>query len=434
MLQQFKEHLTRNFPLLTDKKVLLAVSGGLDSMVLLHLFEQSNIEFSVAHCNFQLRDKESDGDENFVIDYCNSKGVAIFVQRFNTKQFAKDQKLSTQIAARELRYAWLSELLTVHQMDYLVTAHHLDDEVETFLINFIRGTGLEGLQGIPKQNEKVIRPLLPFSRFQILEYATKNSVIWREDSSNATDAYVRNQLRHQIIPVFKEVNPSFLQSFQNTIDYLKDTQTLVDDAVRIVYKKTVQDFEDKKVILLPELLQLPNYKAYLYQWLKPLGFTAWEDIYELVNASSGKQIFSESYRLIKDRTTLLITPNCERNTSYYWIQETASQIQVPILLSFINVNTISQINQNIIYIDNNTLKFPLLLRKWQEGDYFYPLGMGGKKKVSKYFKDEKFTLIDKENTWLLCSDNQIVWIVGKRQDERFKVHPTTTNILKIELQ
>ncbi|HTO35584.1 MAG TPA: tRNA lysidine(34) synthetase TilS, partial [Flavobacterium sp.] len=230
MLQQFQNHLNQNFPFLKEKKLLLAVSGGLDSMVLADLFFKSNLKFSVAHCNFQLRKKESDEDEWFVKDFCQSHDIEGFYQKFDTQKFAEDTKLSIQLAARKLRYDWFNELLKKEGFDFVLTAHHLDDDIETFLINFVRGTGLEGLTGIPQQHEKVLRPLLIFARSEIENYAQENKVSWREDRSNVSDKYMRNKIRQQVVPILKDLNPGFLQSFQNTQKHLKQSQSLVEDA------------------------------------------------------------------------------------------------------------------------------------------------------------------------------------------------------------
>ena len=413
--------------------MLIAVSGGLDSMVLLDLISKTNIEFAVAHCNFQLRGDESEGDENFVKSYCNENSIQGFFQKFDTKQFAEDEKVSIQVAARKLRYEWFYELLANKNLDFVATAHHLDDQLETFLIHFSRGTGLDGLTGIPSQNDKIIRPLLTFSRAEIETFANENNLKWREDSSNASDKYVRNKIRHQVVPILKELNPSFLDSFENTLQNLNQAQSLVEDASRIVYRKVVKDVDNQKKIDLNELLQLPNYQAYLYQWLMPFGFSAWQDIYNLVEAQSGKQIFSEHFRLLKDRETLIIEPKSVKISDDFFIQENQSQLNFPLKLRFNSVSNISISDSKTIFVDADALKFPLKLRKWQEGDYFYPFGMTGKKKLSKFFKDEKFSLIEKENTWLLCSENQIVWLVGKRMDDRFKLTENTQTILKLEL-
>ncbi|MFC4817099.1 tRNA lysidine(34) synthetase TilS [Flavobacterium sp. GCM10023249] len=434
MLQNLQNHIQKNLPFLSGKKLLLAVSGGIDSIVLTDLLLQLDFKIGVAHCNFQLRAEESDQDFSFVKDFCKKNNISFFGTHFDTAHYAEMNKLSIQLAARKLRYEWFDELLNTEGFDYLLTAHHADDSIETFLINLTRGTGLDGLTGIPQQNDKIIRPLLHFSRETIEKYAKENNIQWREDSSNASDKYVRNKIRHAVIPILKELNPSFLASFQNTIENLQQTQSLAFDATELMYAKIVSEEGNEKKIDLEKLLELDNYKAYLYQWLQPFGFTAWNDIYDLTKAQSGKQIFSENYFLLKDRTTLILSEIKKNNDSIFLIDEDSSGIVYPIKMHFSDQNHISNAGTNTIFVDKLSLKFPLTLRKWQDGDYFYPAGMSGKKKVSKYFKDEKFSLLDKENTWLLCSDNQIVWIVNHRADQRFTVTNNTQHIIKIELQ
>ena len=435
MLSKLQNHIDKNLPFLKGKKLLLAVSGGIDSMVLLHLLKQLHFDISAAHCNFKLRGEESGGDENFVKSVCSDSEIKLYVNHFNTEEYADLHKQSIQVSARKLRYDWFDELLENEGFDYLLTAHHLDDSAETFLINFTRGTGLEGLTGIPERNAKIVRPLLNFSREEIENYAKDTAIQWREDSSNASDKYLRNKLRHDILPVLKELNPGFLSSFQQTLENLQQAQSMVDDASRIVYRKVVEDVANQKRIRLKELKILPNYQAYLYQWLKPFGFTAWNDIYDLVEAQSGKQIFSGKYRLLKDREVLILEALSENENEKYFIEENQTEIEhpIPMKISYVTNVTVTG-SSEIIFVDKDSLKFPLVFRKWQEGDYFYPFGMTGKKKVSKYFKDEKFSLIDKENAWLLCSGNEIVWIVGKRADRRFSVTKTTQTILKFELK
>lgn len=434
MLEKLQLHLNSNFPFLKGKRLFLAVSGGMDSIVLLQLFHQLNYEIAVLHCNFSLRNLESDGDEEFVKHYCEDKQIPLFIQKFDTKQFAEDAKVSIQVAARKLRYDWFYEQLADENFDYILTAHHLDDSLETFLINLTRGTGLEGLTGIPAQNDKIIRPFLPFSRVEIEKYIQENNLQWREDSSNASDKYFRNKVRHAIVPVLKELNPNLLSSFQNTVENLQQTQSLVEDASKLVFQIVVQEEANQLKFNLIELIKLPNYAAYLYQWLKDFGFTAWEDIYDLVTAQSGKQVFSESHILLKDRDFLILyAKEIHSDKEEYFIPKELQEVKVPLKISFCNINDISNTNSNCIFVDEELFQFPLTIRKWQKGDYFYPLGMLGKKKLSKYFKDEKMSLIDKTNQWLLCSDNQIVWVIGKRQDERFKITEKTNHKLQIKL-
>lgn len=432
MLQKLENHIQQNLSFLKDKKLLLAVSGGIDSMVLVDLFHKLKYDVAVAHCNFQLRGQESDDDEEFVKSQVEKLNIPLFIQKFDTKKFAEQKKLSIQVVARNLRYDWFYTLLVNQNFDFIITAHHLDDSIETFLINFTRGTGLEGLTGIPIQNDKVIRPLLAFSRDEIVAYAKQNDINWREDSSNSTDKYWRNKLRHDVIPVLKELNPSLLPSFQNTIDSLQQSHSLVKDASKNMYQKVVTEEEHHTEIDLTKLLKLPNYKAYLFQWLQAFGFTDWKAVYDLIEANSGKQVFSETHILLKNRNTLLLSPKQTReNNEVFWVEKNQNEVKVPLKLRFCNVSDISTQGTNTIFVDEDKLSFPLTIRRWEEGDVFYPFGMKGKKKLSKYFKDEKLSLIEKSKVWLLCSDNQIIWVIGKRQDERFKITKQTTKILQI---
>lgn len=436
MLLNLKNHINSRFPYLEQKKLFLAVSGGLDSMVLLHLFQQLPYEIAVLHCNFQLRGMESFGDQDFIQKYCDQNNIPFFTTQFDTDAFAKDYKLSTQVAARELRYNWFYELLETHQFDYVLTAHHADDNLETFIINLSRGTGLEGLIGIPEENDKIIRPLLPFSRDEILKYAKENNIEWREDSSNASNKYLRNKIRHDLVPILKEINPDFLKSFQKTQSYLRESNEMVEDASIMIYQQVAKEEGNEIHFDLVQLKRLPNYKSYLYQWLKEFGFLAWKDIYDLTDSQSGKQILSTEYRLLKNRTTLILSPISDPyQDEEYVIEENSTQVNFPLKLK-ISVSDAIAINTNTaIFVDAQKIQFPLVLRKWKEGDVLQPFGMHGKsKKVSKLLKDEKLSLIEKEKIWILCSENRIVWVVGIRQDERFKMDTTTNKILKIELQ
>ncbi|MEL1244377.1 tRNA lysidine(34) synthetase TilS [Flavobacterium sp. DGU11] len=435
MLSKLPEHLNNDLAFLKERKLLVAVSGGLDSMVLVHLLHQLNYDISIAHCNFNLRGEESDGDEDFITTYAKENKLQLFVTNFNTALFASDNKLSIQVAARQLRYLWFDELLQENNLDFLLTAHHLDDSLETFLINFTRGTGLEGLTGIPQQNGKIVRPLLPFTRDEILAYAKENDIQWREDSSNASDKYLRNRLRHDVVPLLKTLNPAFAESFQQTLENLQQAKSMMEDASVLIYKQVVTEKDNQKHFDIAHLKRLPNYRAYLYQWLNPFGFTAWEDIYALADAQSGKYILAGNFRLLKDREVLILERVQSEDNAAFEISEGSLAIEEPIKLTLGITQTINKnATKKIIFVDNQLIKFPLILRRWQEGDYFCPIGMNGlKKKVSKYFKDEKFSLGEKENTWLLCSGSDIVWIIGHRADERFKVTETTNTILKIEV-
>lgn len=437
MIPIFEQHFNTHLDILKDSKLLLAVSGGLDSVVLAHLCHKLKLNISLAHCNFNLRGDESDADEDFVLDLAEDLELEVFIESFDTEAYAKEHEgLSIQMAARELRYNWFFELAEQLHFDYILTAHHADDNLETFLINLTRGTGLDGLTGIPEVAGKLVRPLLLFSRETIAAFAVENQLKWREDSSNASTKYLRNKLRHDVIPILKQINPQVLHNFQTTISNLQDSQDIIYDAVINVQKKIVEVEEDQIKLNVGKLKKLSNPKAYLYELLSDFNFTAWHDVLHLLDAQSGKQVFSSTHRLLKDRDFLLLTEiDFDSQEIPILIKKEVQEVITAIgTLIFKKVDGISETSKHIIYVDADRLEFPLNIRKWQEGDWFCPLGMTGKKKLSKYFKDEKMSLIDKEKTLILSSADDIVWIIGKRADDRFKITENTTNILKIELQ
>jgi len=422
MIQKFKKHITKEFPFLKDTKLLIAISGGVDSVVLFHLLHKLNYDVSLAHCNFKLRGKESDLDEEFIKNLNQISANQIFTIIFDTEKYAKEHKLSTQIAARELRYNWFQKLITEHKFEYVLTAHHADDNLETFLIHLTRGSGLDGFTGIPKVNGNIVRPLLAFSRKEILNYAKDHDIEWREDASNASNKYIRNKIRHQVLPVLKEINPSILDSFATTLENLQESKQIIEDRIENIASEVLEKEANFIKIDIEKIKELSNSKAYLYQLLKSYHFTEWNDVYDLLNAQSGKQVFSKTHRLLKDRDVLILSKIDLSNSieMAFQIEEEITEITNPIHLTFKEVIEKSTENKQTIYVDKDLLKYPLMLRKWEKGDYIYPLGMQGKKKLSKYFKDEKFSLIDKENTWLLCNaENQIMWIINHRQDRRF---------------
>ncbi|MEP5339561.1 MAG: tRNA lysidine(34) synthetase TilS [Algibacter sp.] len=436
MQERFQKHISRNLHFLKESKLLIAISGGLDSVVLAHLCHKLNLKISFAHCNFNLRGNESDGDQDFVLQLAEDLDLEVFVESFDTEKYAQESKLSIQMAARELRYNWFEDLANQLEFDYILTAHHADDNLETFLINLSRGTGLEGLKGIPEINENIVRPLLSFSREAIIAFAEENKISWREDSSNASTKYMRNKLRHDVIPVLKEMNPQFLQNFNKTQGFLKDSKAIIDDSIQsLIRQGVVQLTENGMKFNISMLKKFDNPKAYLYQLMNGYGFFEWNNVVQLMDAQSGKQLFSKDWRLIKDRDYLLLTEISSEEKEIITISESDKQIETSFgALCFDEVDAVSTKQSNIIYVDKSLLKFPLTLRLWEEGDYFYPLGMSGKKKLSKYFKDEKLSLVDKEHVWLLCSENDMVWVINRRADNRFRVTESTKCILKIELK
>ena len=433
----FKNHIKQNLPFLKESKLLVAISGGVDSVVLTHLCKEANLDFALAHCNFSLRGNESDADESFVLELAEDLDVEVFIQNFDTESFAKNEKLSIQLAARQLRYDWFFELSEQLDFDYILTAHHADDNLETFLINLSRGTGLEGLKGIPEVNETIVRPLLSFSREDIEDYAKTNHLKWREDSSNASTKYLRNKLRHDVIPVLKDINPDVLTNFQNTLSHLNDSSAIVEDAVDSFLNKAIVTIDDNQISYkISEFEALNNSKAYLFEIFKDYGFTQWKDIENLLTAQSGKLVFSKTHQLLKDRDCLILSEiSSEENNETVTILEDQNEIKLSNgILCIESVEEIGETDKSTIYIDKKTLKYPLTVRHWEKGDYFYPLGMQGKKKLSKFFKDEKLSLLDKQKTLLLCSGHQVVWVINHRADNRFKITKQTQDILKIKYQ
>lgn len=455
MQAAFQKHLEEKFPFIKGKKILVAISGGIDSVVLTQLLYNLNFDVSLAHCNFQLRGKESDKDAAFVKEFAANLNLPFFETKFETEFFAKKNNLSIQMAARDLRYKWFHQIIAKNRFDYVCTAHHADDNLETFLINFSRGTGLEGLTGIPEINKNVLRPLLAFSRTHIESYANEKDLQWREDYTNAETKYLRNKLRHDIIPQLKELNPNFMESFAKTTENLQANRAIVLDKMEEFHTEIIIQENHYTKYRIEPILKVSHPKAYLFELFQSFGFSEWDDVVSLLQAQSGKQVVSKTHRLVKDRNFLLLSDNVtdpkkeeaiEILESLNSITSDALNLSIEPLSreEFNNENLIfadsynntipKEISDNIIYVDKNTLEFPLTVRKFEKGDYFYPLGMSGKKKLSKYLKDEKISILDKEKTNLLCSKNEIVWVMGKRLDDRFKITENTTEILKFEIK
>lgn len=437
MKAEFTRHINEHFPFLKEKNLLLAVSGGLDSVVMSHLIHSMSFSVALAHCNFNLRGESSDKDQVFVEQLAAQLGLTVATKKFNTQDYAKKEKCSIQVAARTLRYQWFDELLAKEHFDFVLTAHHADDNLETFIINLSRGTGLDGLTGIPQKNKKIIRPLLPFSREQIEHYAKENAIAWREDLSNLEDKYLRNKIRHSVVPALKELTPSFLNAFNKTLEHLKMSRDIIDKSIETLSINIIEQDAHGLALNIAEIEKLSNTKAYLFEFLKAYNFTEFNDVSQLLTAQSGKQVLSATHRLIKDRDKLLLTELKEKNEFEYSFLKNEQVLSTPFFT--LEAAKVEQGGKNFeghneIMIDLEKIKFPLLVRKWKSGDYFYPLGMTGKKKLSKFFKDEKMSLPQKEKIWLLCSAGEIVWLMGKRLDNRYKITEQTKQILKITLQ
>jgi len=443
LFDRFKIHLQESFPELRSKKLLLATSGGIDSMVLCHLLTKLQCDLSLAHCNFNLRGNDSDQDEALVKSEAIKNNLHLHLIHFDTKAYAKKVKTSIQIAARDLRYTWFDTLLKGEGYDYLLTAHHADDNVETFIINLSRGTGLDGLTGIPEKTANIRRPLLPFSKEDILLYAKEAQIKWREDQSNQDNKYLRNKIRNELVPLLKEINPSFLDSFSSTQKNLQGSKEIVRDSMKNVLDTVVGQSDDNAIMAfkINELLKLSGKHSYFYEIFHPYGFSQMDNLNSLLSAQSGKQLLSKTHRLVKDRDTLLLSKRLTEGAALKLNQIHEGDQQIVLNDVSIHLEELAQkelrdldFNVNTANFDKNLLTYPLSVRKWEKGDYFYPIGMKGKKKLSKFFKDEKYSLFQKENIWLLCSGSDVIWVIGKRMDDRYKVTDKTIHILKATVQ
>lgn len=424
------------------QRILVALSGGADSMALLHLLHRCNADISAAHCNFNLRGEESDGDEQFVKKVVKELGVCLYHQSFDTKQYAQEKKISIEMAARDLRYNWFKELCNEKQMAWIATGHHKDDTIETFFLNLIRGTGIKGLSGIKPVAGNIIRPLLPFSRQDIESFCHKNKIAFRTDSSNLESVYQRNKLRNVILPLFKELNPAFADTMEANIKRLDQVNSFLMQSVEEIKQQLVVDQDDSLLISLQHIEEFKDQELILFELLQPYGFNG-NQITELAQVIhegiSGKQFFSAQYRLIKDRVNLILLPHHPQiNECIYYISVDDTKLSDPVALNIYPDLAVEgyKIEKSPLVgqFDADLLEFPLTLRKWKKGDQFRPLGMKSFKKLSDFFIDAKFSLKDKEDVWLLLSGDDIIWIVGYRTDDRYKITPKTRRVTKMNLR
>jgi len=414
-----------------SKKILLAHSGGIDSSVLADILLKLKIDFSIAHCNFQLRGAESDNDSKFVSVWCDRYNIPFFYSKFSTKEYCEINNINIQLGTRELRYKWFFELQNIFYFDFIFTAHHLNDQFETFLINSSRGSGLKGLLGIINKN-KVVRPLLFISKKEIINYAKKNNLSWREDNSNIENYYLRNKFRNKIVPDIEMMIPDFLNKFRTTLRNLHETREFINNSIEKIRKKIFVYDNSLIRVNIDQLLKLKTLNFYLHELFSLYGFKS-KDISKLLLSSTGKQLFSKTHRMLVDRGELIINKIKEIEKSKYLLDLNDKKVKLPINLDFKYINSYDKklLNHRFAWIDLNKIKDPLYLRKPESKDYFYPIGMKGKKLVSKYFKDEKYSIYDKENQWLLVSNKDVVWVVGKRLDSRFAADKNSTKVLQI---
>ena len=435
MEKLFLNNIEKNFSSLLNNKFIVAVSGGVDSIVLLHLCRNLKLNFVIAHCNFKLRGKESDDDELFVKNLAAKYKINFYSNSFKTKELSNSSNKSVQMIARDLRYSWFNKLSKELGIDYIITAHHIDDSIETFLINLSRGAGINGFLGIPEVNNKINRPLLAFTKDQLKSYALENKILFREDSSNKKKDYLRNQIRLEVIPKLKKINPYLLESFPKTIKKLEQSKSIIADRIAKVLSEVSFKKGGELFFEIESIKNLSNLEAYVYEIFKQYNFTQWDDIVDLLDSQTGKEVVSKTHRLLKNREYLILTKKVGLQETSTMINSSKEEIKISAgTIIFSKADKIDKKNPYSIFLDSKKLKFPLKVRNVVSGDYFYPFGMDGKKKVSKYLKDQKISKYDKEKTLILeTSKNEIVWLIGMRLDHRFSVTDKTKEILKIEL-
>jgi tRNA(Ile)-lysidine synthase len=438
--EKFIQFLTQNCHCLADDYYLLAISGGIDSMVMLDLYRQHGLKAAIAHCNFQLRGPESDEDENFVRQTALKYKVPFYSERFNTLQYSTDKGISIQMAARELRYEWFNELARDKKIGVIATAHHKDDSVETFLINLSRGTGISGLTGIKPRFGNLVRPLLFASREEIRNFAISRNIVWREDSSNSSVRYIRNKIRHQLLPKWTSILPGLPDAILKTASHIQETKIIIDRIVSQFITEATRTQGVRMEIEIAKIKLLPSSGIILYEVLQPFGYnySTVERLLETLDGQPGKRFLSRSHEMIVDRSHIIIQPLFARVEPEIEIPANTLAIQYPLNLSFqvIAQDGLFAIppDNTIANFDLDSIHFPLLIRKWKKGDYFYPLGMKGRKKLSDFFIDSKIPIPDKKRFWVMESGGNIAWIIGLRIDDRFKIVASTGNILQIVYQ
>jgi tRNA(Ile)-lysidine synthase len=434
ILERVKQYINDKQLLTDGERVIVGLSGGADSVALLDMLISLEYKCVAAHCNFHLRGAESDRDAAFVEKLCKDRGIELQLVEFDTTKFAKENSVSIEMAARELRYKWFEELCISLDIEHIAIAHHRDDSVETVLLNLTRGTGIRGLTGISAHNGKIIRPMLGISRYEILHYLHDKNLSYVIDSTNNEDIYTRNKLRLNVIPFLESINPSVKEAINRTSEHLSQVANIYGHYIEQAKKQII----DGNHIKIDDLLKQVEPEAVLYEILSPYGFNSAvvKQIFESVNSISGKRFYSDKYVLVKDRNCFIVDKiNENKESEIYFLNESEASLKYPITLEMETIENSSSFSierdNNILYLDKSKLKYPLVLRHWQQGDWFIPFGMSGRKKLSDYFSDNKFSIFDKENVWVLCSGEDIVWLVGYRSDNRYRITEKTNEILKI---
>jgi tRNA(Ile)-lysidine synthase len=434
MIEQFLHHFNRLVGEKQDLRILVAASGGLDSMVLLSLCQQTGVSLGVAHCNFQLRGEESEGDEHFLKIYCSQHNIPLFVKRFNTKSFAEENGLSVQMAARHLRYEWFQEILEQEMFTCLATAHHLNDSIETVVLNWVRGSSTDGFAGIPEVNRNIIRPLLFATRDEILNYAIEKKIEWREDSSNESDDYQRNFLRHQVIPKLKELNPSLEKTIQQSIRKTKDDLIFIEHTLEAWKHQQIKVKDGVARINKDALTSLPT--GIVARLLQPYGLKdeQCEQLMASLSGQSGKKFLSQSHLVVIDRQEVIISPLVVNWNDCQIERHQSEAVLGSFELHIEESQPVPSANAGKAVLDASKLQYPLVWRKWRSGDYFYPLGMEQKRKLSDFLIDNKVSVAEKHFVTVLVSGGEIAWVVGHRIDNRFKLTAPTTQAVCFTLK
>ncbi|MBN8851930.1 MAG: tRNA lysidine(34) synthetase TilS [Sphingobacteriales bacterium 50-39] len=432
LLAQLEEFVEREGLFGPKETLLLAVSGGLDSVVLCELCHRAGYHFVIAHANFQLRGEESDRDEAFVRELGVRYNKEVLVKRFDTERYAMEHRCSIQVAARELRYSWFEE---VRPGGVVVTAHHLDDNVETLLMNFFKGTGIAGLRAMLPRQGHVVRPLLFATREMLEQFAVQRQLIWVEDSSNASDKYTRNYVRHQLIPLLTSVYPGVTRHLGDNIARFRDIEALYRQAVDLHKSKLLQRRGEEVHIPVLKLQRSRPLPTLVYEIIHPFGFSPQQvdTVIALLSSGSGKYVLSASHRILKDRNWLIISPLGNVPADNVLIESPEGKVAYEggeLRLQLLSGAGPSS-EPSVAWLDASAIQFPLLLRKWRPGDYFYPLGMRKKKKLARFFIDSKLSLVQKEKVWVLEMNKKIIWVVGMRIDDRFRLSEHTSRALKI---
>lgn len=437
MLKKVETYIRKNNLLANPDKLIVGVSGGADSVAILLLLKNLDYECIVAHCNFHLRHDESDRDEEFVRNLAERLKFQFCKVDFDTTEFAYTNKLSIEMAARQLRYKWFEELRLQHNAQCIVVAHHADDNVETLLMNLTRGTGIRGLTGISARNGNIVRPLLCCTRDEIIEFLRKNDEDFVTDSSNLQNKYTRNRFRNQIIPQFEQLNPSFRKSLDNSIKRFVEIEKIYNERIELEIKNVVSCDNDNTLIDIEKLKHLSFSNSLLFEILYSYHFhpDTIEKIHSNLNNLPGAVYFSNTHRLLFDRKYLIISELKDNAEAEYSIEENDSIIEFPVRLSITQGVYNGHIHKSKLTaaFDAAKITFPLKIRKWKKADFFVPFGMETRKKISDFFIDNKINRFEKENIWLLLSGNDIIWVIGHRIDNRYKLNGDSKNIIEFNL-